>query len=261
MSFITQKGATGPLSIQANGAFQTSTDANLATLVGTRWDLSDGREVIFVSVDSSASATAGHLMQDAALIADHQTATIGTFTAYSNNGKVPASAVISIGATAMTLNEYQGGFAVVTSGTGIGQTLRIAGNTAAIASGTQGTITFEDGPNVALVANDQISLVPAHGLNVVDSPTTRTNVPVGVCLYPIAAGGYGFLTSKGITAALSDSKIAGVGYAISPSTTTAGAVTVTPTGGATTSTLTNGVIGYTLIAGVSAQDKPVFVNV
>ena len=54
MSRITQRGATGALSLQANGSFQTSTDGNLATLVGTRWDLSDGREVMFVSVGATA---------------------------------------------------------------------------------------------------------------------------------------------------------------------------------------------------------------
>ena len=34
MSNITQRGATSPFGLQANGTFQSSTDASLATLVG-----------------------------------------------------------------------------------------------------------------------------------------------------------------------------------------------------------------------------------
>jgi hypothetical protein len=257
MSYISNKGAA-PISIFAGSTFQTSTDANLASMVGTRYDLADGRQVILVSVSSAGVATSGHLMQDAALIANHQNATVGTFTAYSATTQKQASVIITIGATAMTANQYQGGFLVVNSGTGIGQCLRVASNTASIASGTQGVITLEDSPNVALVASDsRISFVPAHGLNVVDSPTTRTNVEAGVALYPIAASSYGFLVAKGITSALSDASIAGVGYAIAPSVTTAGAITVATSTG---STLTNAVIGYTAIAGVSAEARPVFVN-
>jgi hypothetical protein len=257
MSNITNKGASA-ISLRAGGVFQTSTDVNLATLVGTRYDLSDGREVIFVSNSSAGVATSGHLMQDAALIANHQNATVGTFTAYSSTTNKQASIILTLGATAMTADQYQGGFAIVNSGTGIGQTLRIAGNNAALASSTTATIYLEDSPNVAIVAADsKVSLVPAHGKNVIDSPTTRTNVPCGVSIYNIPASSYGFLVSKGITSALSDASIAGVGYAISPSVTTAGAVTVST---ATTGTLTNGVIGYTAIAGVSAEARPVFIN-
>ncbi len=257
MSYISQRGAVGPLAVQANGSFQTSTDANLSTLVGTRWDLSDGREVILVSVGSAGSATAGHLLQDAALVANHQNVAVTAYTAYSNNGNIPAKATVTLGATAMTANQYQGGFAIVNAGTGIGQTLRIATNNAAVSSGTQATVTFEDGPNVALDATSKLSLVPAHGSAVIDSPTTRTNVPCGVALYPIAASAYGFIASKGIVSALSDASVAAVGYAIAPSVTTAGTVTVaTATGG----TLTNSVIGSAAILGVSAEARPVFIS-
>lgn len=257
MSNITQRGATGPLALQVGGSFPTSTDAALVNLVGTRFDTSDGREVILVSVGSASAATSGHLMQDAALIAAHQNATTGTFVAYSNNGNIPAKLTLTIGATAMTANQYQGGLAVVNAGTGKGQVLRIASNTAAVSSGTQGTVTLEDAPNTALDTTSKISLVPAHGANVVDFPTTPTSSPVGAAIYNIAASSYGFLVCKGITGVLSDPTIAGVGYAISPSTASAGNITVASTGGGTTPTLTNAIIGSALIAGVSGEARPV----
>ena len=68
MSGITQKGATSGLSLTANGSFQSSTDSSLSTLVGTRWDLSDGREVILVSASSATTVASGKLYQDAAII-------------------------------------------------------------------------------------------------------------------------------------------------------------------------------------------------
>ena len=61
MSQITARAANGPLALVANGSFQTSTDSALATLVGTRWDLSDGREVVLVSTSSATTTVAGDL--------------------------------------------------------------------------------------------------------------------------------------------------------------------------------------------------------
>ena len=259
MSNITLRGAA-PFAVQAGGSFQTLSDANLATLVGTRYDTSDGRELIFVSVLSTDGATSGHLMQDAPLIANHQNCTISAFTAYSANGNTPASCIINLKATAVTAGQYAGGFATVVSGTGIGQTLRIANHPAIVASGTTGVITFEDGPVTSLVANDStLSLIAARGSNVVDNPTTRTSDPVGVAFYPIGGGSYGFLVAKGIVAALSDAKIAAIGEAISPSITTAGCVTQSSATGATYTT--KAVIGHAVTLGTSATATAVFLNI
>ena len=111
MSRITQKGATGPLALVANGAFQTSTDSSLATLVGTRFDLSDGREVMLIKAGAVALTSGKHL-QDAALIADHVNIAVTAYQAYSNNGNVPAKVTVTLGATAATADQSPGnGFA------------------------------------------------------------------------------------------------------------------------------------------------------
>lgn len=251
MSQITQKGATG-IALQAGGSFQATTDANVATMVGTRWDLEDGREVILVGTSTATTTTAGQLYQDAALVANHQNVTVAAFTAYSANGNIPAQVSLGTNATATTANQYQGGYLIVNAGTGIGQTLLIASNPV-ITSATAGVITLEDGPNVALDTTSKVCLVPAHGANIIINPTTPSNVPVGIGLYPIAVSSYGFLVSKGVTSALSDSGAPGVGKAICPSTVTAGTI-----GAATISTP---IIGYTAIAAVSAEARTVFVNV
>lgn len=264
MSRITQKGQGAPLSLVANGSVQTSTDANLATLVGTRYDLSDGREVMLVSVGATAISTAGVLLQDRAIVANHQSCTVATYTAPSANGNVPPSALVAIGATALVANEYQGGFAMVIAGPGIGSTLKIAANGSHVASATQASLTFEEAPSAALTTSSLLSLIPPHGANVVVMPTTPTGAVAGVSVSPIAAGiaanatsgtpSFGFVTTKGLCSVLSDATVASVGQSIAPSVTTAGSVTLASTG-------TLATIGYANATAISAQARSVFLNV
>ena len=253
MSQITNYGTTGPLAIQANGTFQSSTDTSLATLVGTRWTTSDGRELILVSTSSATTTTPGQLYQDPAVVANHQNLTVTAVQAYANNGNTPATVTVTLGATALTANQYQGGFLLVNSSTGIGQTLRIASNPAALSSATGVVITLEDGPNVALTTSSTVCLLPAHGANVIQMPTTASNVPVGIAMYAIAPSSYGFLVSKGIVAAFSDSTAPTAGSAIAASLVTAGNI------GVGTATGTN--FGYAIQASTSAQARGIWIDV
>jgi len=251
MSRITQRGATGPLSVQANGTFQTSTDSSLATLVGSRWDLSDGREVMLVKA-GAVDLVAGKHMQDAAIVANHQNLAVTAIQTYSANGNQPYQLTVTLGATAATANQYAGGFAMINAGTGAGQTLRIASHPAASSSGSL-VLTFEDGPNTALSTSDsKVCLLPAHGNGIVVFPTTATGASAGVTLSPITASTYGFTVTKGLTAALADGAI-GVGLGISNSGSVAGAFVVAA---ATTARL-----GFANQAGVDTEYRSVFVNV
>jgi hypothetical protein len=249
MSSITQRGATGPVSLVANGLFQTSTDASLATLVGTRWDLSDGREVTLVKAGAVA-LDAGKMMQDAAIVPNHQNVAVTAYTAYSANGNVPAKVTVTLGATAATANQYAGGFVVVNDANGEGQTLRIASHPAADASATL-AITLEDGANTALTTSSEVCLLPAHGKDVIIQPTTVTGAQVGVTLCPIAAGAYGFVVSRGIVSCLAQGAI-GVGLGISIGSV-AGSVAVAA---ATTARL-----GFAAQAGVDTEYRAVYVNI
>lgn len=250
MSRITQKGATGPLALLANGTFQTSTDSSLATLVGTRWDLADGREVILVSASSATTVAAGKLYQDAAVVPNHQNLAVTAYQAYSANGNVPAKVTVTLGATAATANQYAGGFVVVNDNNGEGQTLRIASHPAADASASL-AITLEDSATVAITTASEVCLNAPHGANVIINPTTPTGAIAGVGLYTIAASAYGFLTVKGITSGLAQGAI-GVGLGIMPSASVAGAFAVADATGAR--------YGYASQAGVDTEYRAVFVN-
>lgn len=249
MSSITQRTAVGPLALVANGLFQTSTDANLATLVGTRFDTSDGREVTLVK-NGAVALVSGVLTQDAAIVPNHQNIAVAAYQAYSANGNVPAKVTVTLGATAATANQYAGGFVVVNDANGEGQTLRIASHPAADASATL-AITLEDGANTALTTSSEVCLLPAHGKDVIVQPTTVTGAQVGVTLCPIAASAYGFVVSRGIVSCLAGGAI-GVGLGISIGTA-AGSVSVAA---ATTARL-----GFAAQAGVDTEYRAVYVNI
>lgn len=254
MSRITQKGATGGLALVANGAFQTSTDASLETLVGTRWDLSDGREVMLVQCGGS-NIVAGVVTQDAAIIANHQGLDITAIQTYSANGNQPYKITATLGGTAVTANQYAGGFAVINVGTGKGQTLRIASHPAQSNGSGSVVLTLEEAPTTALSASDsEVSLIPAHGNGIVITPTTLTNCVAGITLYALTAGDYGYVVTKGITSCLSDAAApAASGVAVSPSNATGGAVE--------SGVVAQGIIGNAVQAGVSAENFAIFVNV
>jgi hypothetical protein len=233
----------------ANGAFQTSTDAALATLVGTRFDTSDGREVTLVK-NGAVALTAGVLVQDAAIVANHQNIAVTAYQAYSANGNVPAKVTVTLGATAATANQYAGGFLVVNDNNGEGHTLRIASHPAADASASL-AITLEEGSSVAITSASEVCLLPAHGKDVVIQPTTVTGAQVGVTLNAIAASAYGFVVSRGIVSCLAQGAI-GVGLGLSVGSV-AGSVAVAA---ATTARL-----GFAAQAGVDTEYRAVYVNI
>lgn len=226
MSSITQRGATGPFGLTSNGVFQTSTDSALQTLLGSHWDTSDGRELTLGQPSSTTTVAPGFFYQNAALITNHQGLTVTAVQAYSNNGNTPATVTVTLGGTAATLNQYQGGFLEVQSSTGIGQTLRIAGNPAQATTTGSLVVTLEDGPNTALTTSSVVNLIPAPGLNVVISPAAAslTNTVFGVSLYAIPASSYGFFVVRGNTGLVAVS--AGVAAGSSLSVGTAGAAIV-----------------------------------
>lgn len=269
MSYIVNRPPTGPLSLQANGTFQqqsqsttlyggTATDTSLTSVLGTKWDLEDGRELTFVLAGASNLAQ-GKFMQNAALIANHQNLTTTAFTAYTNNGLSPATVTVTLGGTAATVNQYALGLAVVTSGTGLGQTLQIASHPAQASTTGNLVLTLADGPNVALDTSSKISLVQQAGNGVIIAPHAGvTGAPAGVTLYPLTAVNYGFIVTHGVTSCLVDATAPGAGAPISISTATDGAVGQTAYA---TNVVTSGIVGSAIVTTTSAQYQPVFVRV
>lgn len=257
MSRLTQRGAVGVLSL-----FQTLSEAVSPnpysasfSLVGERFDASDGREFVLV-LNGTTALAAGNLVQGSPVIANHQNVAVTAYSAASTNTGASATVTVTLGNTAATINQYAGGYAVVNAGTGIGQTLKIASNPAANASASL-VVTLEDAPLTALDATSKICLIPNLYNGVVVNPTTATNTPLGVTLYAITGSTasttnvFGLIQSKGPVSCLSNGAI-GVGLGVKPSTVVAGAVSVTDATGAQ--------VGRALQAGVDTESRAIYVD-
>lgn len=239
MSRITQKGQGSPLNL-----FSTSTDLSLSTMVGSRFDLADGREVVLVQ-NAGTALGSGVGVQGPAAQANAvglSPATSGT-TGYSAAFPIAAAIggkqiQIATGATAVLVNRFQNGYLNVVEGTGLGQTLKVSANTAASTTSAC-VITLEDAFTVATSTDSRFTLtICPHGSRygtdfttdgVIISPaTTLTGTIVGVSLYPVpastaAVASYGFIQTKGPVAVLGSSTVA-IGLDVGLPSGTAGAV-------------------------------------
>lgn len=261
MSRITNPGATGPLSLTANGVFLqqsqtdtlyggTVTNTSLSTLLGTRWSLEDGREVKLVLAGASNLAS-GKMMTAPAPIANHANLTVTAVQAYSANGNTPATVTVTLGGTAATANQYAGGYAVINAGTGLGQTLQISSNPAQATTNGSLVVTLSDGPNTALDTSSKVTLIANPCFKVILSDHTALQQPVGVTLYPITAANYGYIVSKGVVSCLQDGNTT-VGSAISTSNGVDGAIE--------NGVIAQGFVGNAIMTGVDTQYQPVFIN-
>ncbi len=257
MSRFTQKGQGGPLAYAA-----TDTDPSLVTLTGARFDTADGREFVLIQ-NGGTALVSGNLIQGPVTIgANHQNLVVAT-------AAIGATQVtVTLGGTAVTANQYQGGFLVINAGTGIGQTLRIASHPAQ--STTSGTVvlTLEDALKVAtLVSDTKGSLIlnpygAPYGVDVRTSgcvvcPTTLTGPIIGVTVSPIPAStatvpSYGLIQTKGVVGCLNDANTA-IGLDLMHSANTAGAV-------ATYVAATSSRVGTSTVAGVTTEVRPITIQ-
>lgn len=211
---ISQYPAVGGLNL-----FQSSTDTSFFTGVGQKFQV-DGGESEVALVYSTTGIAAGVLVQAPAIVANHTNcAVVGAATV---NAIGNTSLTITLGATAATAQQYQGGYAFVTAGTGAGQKLKVQNNPAANGSANL-TITLEDAIAIALDTTSRVSLTPNPYYNVIINPTTPTNKPVGVTFYTVPATSYALIGTRGSFACLNDSGTT-IGLALAPSQSVAGAV-------------------------------------
>lgn len=252
MSSITQKGATGPLSLfnqawAANPAQTPQTtqgtggyDANVDALVGSKWDTSNGNTVVLVQ-NGVVAVASGKLLQAPVEVTAFEKLAMTIPTAYP--GTVGSTQIlVTNGATVLKQNQFAGGTLVVASSTGIGQTLQIGSHQPAAANATF-VVTLIDPVQVALSATSTVSLLANIYDGVVISNHSTLGLPVGVSFYPLAASTaptfdgtsglltaagvaqYGFIVCGGTVGCLIDA-VTNVGYPLGPSTNTDGALNV-----------------------------------
>ncbi len=207
-------------------------DTSLETLLGSKWSTASGQTMTLISVSDSRDREPGRLMSaptentdflDLAItVPVTAPATEGTFLISVTNG----------GSSVMNQNFFAGGQLVVSSGTGIGQTLQIASHEAAATSGDF-LVTLTDPIQTTLDVTSTVSFIanPAKDTHY----SVSGSVPVGVTVYAIPASvaptydgtsgaltapgipQYAFVVSHGPVGALIDSTVTNVGYPLGPS--------------------------------------------
>ncbi len=256
MSRITQEGQGAPFEL-----FQTSTDPSLATMTGARFTASDGRKFVIVQ-NAGTALVSGNLIQGPAQIANHQNLVTST------QAIGDTSVTVTLGGTAVTANQYQGGLLIFNAGTGLGQTLKIKSHPAQATTTGTVVLQLEDAITVATVTGSTKSSLRlnAYGSSngtdvrtsgVVICPTTLTGTVIGVTLYPIAAStttvpSYGYIQTSGPVACLNDATTA-IGLDLMPSANTAGAVQ-------TYVAATSSRIGTSTQAGVTTETRLITVQ-
>lgn len=183
--------------------------------LGARIKADDGRVFRYCLAGASALVV-GKLQQAPAQITDHQdmtpvAAAIGATTV-----------TVALGATAVTANQYAEGWLVITKTPGEGYQYKISSHPAAALS-TSVVLTLEDPIQVALTTSSRCDLVLNPFSGVIVNPATISSTPVGVAVYPIPAGSYGWIQTGGVATILADGANA-VGSDLVASNGVAGAV-------------------------------------
>lgn len=225
----------------------TTYDYSYDSLCGVRFNTNDGRQVVMVRNGATEIAAAaigsGLLVQAPAEITTWNNLAITVPTSYPATAGTYQIYVTNAG-TKLNVNEYANGYAIVSSGTGAGQTLQIASHASAAASASF-VLTLQDPIQVTLDATSTITLVRNQYIGVVVSATGLTGAVVGASFYAIGAGTastydatsgaltaqgqpvYAFIGCHGVWGVRADAtNTPAVGLPASASTTTAGDVTV-----------------------------------
>lgn len=216
--------------------------------LGARAETGDGRKfryckAVATMVAGDCYGSAGQDSQFESMAPTANVAIGGTQIAVTN------------GTTTVAADDFVEGYLMVSYSTGIGQYSKITSHTTG-ASGATITYTIEDPLKVAITsAASKITVIKNPYDDVIIQATTPVAPAVGIAPLAIATGYYGWIQTGGPVAALWDASVAAVDtLGVSPSTTTAGCVTVSSTG--------YQVIGFSMqVVPVSAYVCPVFLTI
>lgn len=160
---------------------------------------------------------------------------------------------VTLGGSATTASQFANGSLTISVAPGIGQRFTI--NTHEVKAGAATAIfNVLEAVTVALSTASKVTVIPnPYGPGIVINPTAKTGQIVGVSVSVITKAQFGWYQTHGNGSALCDATVGVLGDGISPSVTTAGAVTKAIT--------LKDRIGTFYVAPVSAKVEPVFLNI
>lgn len=215
--------------------------------IGAKGELADGR--IFRYCKAGETITIGYITQSPAI--DTATITMAVTTAAAIGA---TSITFTHGATTSTANEYADGFASISYGTGIGQTLKVKDHAALTSAQTGCVVNLEDPIIVALDTTSKLDLAhnPWRGVMMTASQVTT---PTGASLIGMTSAYYGWLQTRGICGIYADNTIT-AGYEINCDASTAGAVDISAT-----NEFQRWPVGHAIQAGANTYCHQVFLEI
>lgn len=169
-----------------------STDTIPSHQVGVKGVAADGRIYRYGKVGASDIAT-GKLCISPSVVSNHED------IAFASAGAIGDTVVsITLGATAVTANQYDGGYLLIVDDTGEGYTHLIEAHGTSSAGSEAINITITPGLQVATTTSTTVTLVPNQLSGVVIAAGgTQTSIPVGVTPIAMSASTYGWLQTGG----------------------------------------------------------------
>lgn len=211
---------TGNGTIGAVDLYSSNTVPN--SMLGLRIHGNGGKEFVYVKAGAS-NLVVGNLLQAPAIDTQFDDMAVPAAVAAGFDA-VGTGVTITNGTTSVSKGDFAGGSLVVSVTPGLDEEYTIVSNGA----GTSGSslVVYLDRPiRTAWTTSTKVTLRSQYN-GVVQTPTTLTARAVGVAIYAIAAGEYGWIQTRGECGVLSDNSTGAVGSAISNSAATAGAVGV-----------------------------------
>lgn len=189
---------------------ERNTETGQSAPLGSKGYTKDGK-VYRYALAGAVNLAAGKMTEEAAIAANHANRTLSTVAA----GAVAIN--ITVGATAVTANQYAGGYLNVNAGTGLGVNYLIRANNAISSSGT-GTIYLDEPVRVATATADSKGTLRVHPFaNVVVTPSaaTATGTPTGVPNVAVTAANFCWTQTGGPCALLCDATVYTLGEEVS----------------------------------------------
>ncbi len=196
----------------SQGIWDTVTSAVVP--VGTRGALEDGR-VFYYSRNSGIALIAGQNVMAELQTAQYTEMDVPT----SASGATSVS--VTLGSTAVTLNEYAGGYMCIIDDTGEGITYKIDSHPVALASAAC-VLTLVDPIKVTFGANTTVQMVKNPWMDVVVAVAAQAHLSVGISQVAVGSGAatpqYFWTQTWGISCAWQDTNNA-IGLAMTSGTT------------------------------------------
>jgi len=229
----------------SNQDARTTSSTQLHKL-GSVAETSDGRVFRYASA-GAVNLAAGKVNTPAAKVTDHTNMAVATAAAVGDR-----SVNVTLGATATTLGQYDGGYLVINDSAGVGCAYLVAG-TPVIALSTSGRIQLAEGVATALTTSSKASLQPPIYGNAVVSAAAAALFVNGTNNVAATATYFYWSQTGGIASVLSDGVI-GKGSDAIVSASVNGALVVEGTSAVTQR------VGVAPEATVDAKYYPVFLT-